>query len=313
MAKRIFITGITGFVGSWLTAALRERWPDATLINGDETGRPALDICDAAAVDKYMDDVRPDIVVHLAAQPSARRNDPRGIAETWQTNLVGSINVAAAVATHCPDATVLFASSSEVYGASFFAGLVHEQTPCLPLHPYAHSKLLAEQAFANVLPATARLVVVRPFNHTGPGQSTQFVLPNFARQIARIEAGTQPPSISVGNIDLQRDFLDVRDVVLAYVTLLQRADALPRRFMCNVSTGRSVSIRTLVDAFQKMSRRPFTIETDAARLRTTDISVIGGRSDLIRSATGWVPEVDISDTLHALLEHARQQSSAESA
>lgn len=307
MGKRIFITGITGFVGSRLAKALREQWPEAMLVNGDETGEPALNICDAGAVDRYMGDVRPDVVVHLAAQPSARRNDPKGVAETWQTNVVGSVNVAAAVTTHCPDATVLFASSSEVYGASFFAGLVHEQTPCLPLHPYAQSKLLAEQAFASILPATARLIVARPFNHTGPGQSTHFVLPDFANQVAKIEAGTQSPCITVGNIDLQRDFLDVRDVARAYVLLLQRADALPRHFLCNISTGRSVPIRTLVEALQKISRRPFTIETDPSRLRKTDIPVIGGRSDLIRSATGWMPEIDISETLQTLLEHARRQ------
>ena len=206
------------------------------MVGSDATADP-VDLRDAAAVDRLVAEARPDIIVHLAGQASVGALDRGAGEETWRVNLAGTLNLALAVNRFAPEATVLFASSSEVYGRAFGPDPVNEETPPEPANAYARSKLLAERTLADVLPATARILVARPFNHTGPGQREDFVLPSFAAQVARIEAGLQS-ALRVGNLDVARDFLDVRDVVAAYCALIEAAPRLPMRFTCNVATGR---------------------------------------------------------------------------
>ena len=242
--SRFLLTGATGFVGAHLHAALRRRGTEMEIVGTGTTdagGCMSLDLLDAEAVDLFVADLKPDIVVHLAAQASAALS-AKDVGATWSVNLGGSMNLALAVARHCSEATVLFASLAEVYGASFLNGPASAGTPLLPINPYAKSKAAAERMFANVLPPTARLTVARPFNHTGPGQREDFVLASLAAQVARIEAGLQPPELKVGNLDVRRDFLDVRDMVEAYCALLDAAPRLPHRLTCNVASGKAMAI-----------------------------------------------------------------------
>ena len=310
--QRILITGASGFVGPYLRRALIATWPDAVIRGlgaagdiGSDPWLTSVDLLDPAAMMAIVRESKPDVVIHLAAQASVALGDAGAADTTWSVNLTGSLHLALAIAAHAPDATLLFVSTSEVYGASFLGGPVHEGSATLPMNVYAKSKLLAERMFAAVLSARTRLVVARPFNHTGPGQRETFVLPSFAAQVARIEVGLQPPRIIVGNLDVRRDFLDVRDVVAAYVALLAAAPRLPRRFTCNIASGTTHLLGDLVETLRRHAQCPFDIEIDPARLRSADLPVACGDPALLHATTGWVPSIRLDATIDALLQAAR--------
>lgn len=308
---KILLTGARGFVGTHMRATLARTFPDAETIamcavHDAGEGFVAVDLLDADGVDRAVGAAAPDVVIHLAGQASVARtaHDNGG---TFAVNLGGSLNLALALARHVPAATLLFASSSEVYGASFLTGRVTEASPLLPMNAYAKSKRLAEEMFAAVLPPSARLIVTRPFNHTGVGQREDFVMPSFAGQVARIETGQQQPRLMVGNIDVRRHILDVRDVVAAYVALLEASPSLPSRLTCNVASDEACPLRIHVETLQALSRVPFEIEVDPARLRRADVPVAEGDSALLRGLTGWAPRHEPGDTLRDLLAAARQR------
>ena len=241
---RVLVTGAHGFVGRRLTQALAARHPGWRLLtptgpDGRSNDAP-LDVTDPDAVQAYVRDHRPTVVVHLAAVAAVTSAtlDPR---LAWQVNLDGVLNLVLALQAEAPSAHLLFVSSAEVYGASLDGkGPADESLVLQPVNPYAASKgaadILVRQAAASGLSAT----VMRPFNHTGPGQSEAFMAPSFAGQIARIEAGLQPPMLSVGSLQDARDFLDVDDVVEAYIAVIDaRADLAPGEVF-NVASGRAL-------------------------------------------------------------------------
>ena len=309
MYKRILLTGATGFVGSCLAPALAAAFPAATLTMvaaNTLAGATGVDLLDPEAVGAMVRAARPDLVVHLAGQASVA-GSITSVNETWAVNCTGSLLLASAIAEYAPEATLLFTSSSEVYGASFLAGIVDESSPLVPMNPYAKSKALAETIFRQRLPDTTKVIVARPFNHTGPGQRDDFVLPSFAGQVARIEAGVQAPSIAVGDLDVRRDFLDVRDIVAAYVALVAAAPGLPSRFTVNIASGSTYLLRDLLDTLRGLSRVPFDVTIDPARLRPNDLPVATGSSALMRLAVGWRPVHPIEETLDRLLEAARSK------
>jgi GDP-4-dehydro-6-deoxy-D-mannose reductase len=313
--RRILLTGGNGFVGGYLAPALSAALPGAEgllLRRPGTTGCPEgwalaeAEIFDREAVETIVARFEPDLVVHLAAQASI--GEARISAETtWRVNFDGSFALASACARAAPSATFFFVSSSEVYGRSFLSGPVREDAPLQPMNVYARSKAAAEQVIADVLPAEVRLIVARSFNHTGPGQDERFVLPSFAAQIARIEAHRQPPEIRVGNLDAERDFLDVRDVCQAYVALIKAAPALPARSVFNVSSGSSRSIRSLLEILSQKSSVRFEVVVDHKRLRSVEIPNAVGRNDLLRTAVKWKPIHPIEETLAALLLEAREK------
>ena len=305
------MTGAGGFVAGHLSSALATRNPAPTVIGAGLDGEAAtarLDLTDAAAVDAFVARERPDAIVHLAAQASVGAAQAGAEAQTWAVNLGGTLNLALAIARHVPKALMLFASSSEVYGLAFGDRPIDEDATPRPVNVYARSKLMAEQMLAQVLPSTARLVVARPFNHTGAGQREDFALPSFAGQIARLEAGLQPPVLRVGNLEAYREFLDVHDVVAAYIALLSDAERLPQRFTCNIATGVAQPIRHVLEALQRLALAPFAIEIDPARLRAADIPFAAGCADRLRAATGWEPAIPLEETLAALLDDARART-----
>ncbi len=314
MAQRILVTGAAGFVGSYLCEALMRRPAPTEIVRltsavDRKDGHIAVDLLDRGAVDEVAATHKPEIVVHLAAQSSTSRG-VLDSGDTWAVNVSGSLNLAAAIGNHCPKSTMLFVSSSEVYGASFLRGPVSESSATLPLTAYARSKYAAECVLDAMLPASCRLIVARPFNHSGPGQQETFVLPSFAAQIAKIEAGFEPPELRVGNIDVVRDFMDVRDVVDAYISLIEHVEALPRRFLCNIASETVRSLRDLIGTLQGLSRTAFGIVVDPARTRPVDIPVARGDAGLLRLATGWQPKIPVEHLLESLLDDARRRHAA---
>jgi len=300
--RRILVTGATGFVGGHLLAALRDRFPQAEPI-------PAgFDVTDARAVADGVAEARPDAVVHLAAvaAPGDARRDPD---RAWQVNLHGTLNLARAVLSAAPDCVLLFASSADAYGASFRAGRpLDEAAPLAPLNTYGATKAAADLALGAMAAEGLRCVRVRPFNHTGPGQSDGFVVPAFARQVVRVAAGLQKPVLEVGALDPERDFLDVRDVCAAYVAALAEAETLPAGAILNVASGTARRIGDVLRDLLQAAGVEAEIRTDAARLRPSDIPVAAGDAGLARRLLGWEPRIPWQQTLADVLEDWRQRA-----
>ncbi|MBZ9656069.1 GDP-mannose 4,6-dehydratase [Phyllobacterium lublinensis] len=313
--QRILLTGGTGFVGSYLAPALAKAYPEAKrallVQNSGEHNAVGWDVVqadlqDTEAVERAVDLCQPDLVVHLAAQASVAAS----ISDqdlTTRVNADGSANLARSLSRHVPGATVLFTSSSEVYGASFKSGTVDEDSALEPLSAYGRSKCDAEQAFEQILPATSKLIIARPFNHTGPRQDERFVLPSFAAQIARIEAGIQQPRIDVGDLSARRDFLHVRDVVSAYLSLIEAGSGLGERVIVNISSGQSYRLSDLLDELQRLSTALFEIHVARDRLRPSDIAMASGANAKLIGLTGWQPHYSIQEVLADLLDYWRER------
>jgi GDP-4-dehydro-6-deoxy-D-mannose reductase len=228
-------------------------------------------------------------------------------------NVDGTLALAAASGRLPERPTFVFVSSSEVYGDSFRGGAASETTPLHPLSAYAKSKAAAEAGLATALPQGARLVILRPFNHTGVGQDLRFVLPSLAAQVAEIESGRRPARLEVGNLDAVRDFMDVRDVCDAYLAVLGVARQLPRLGVAraessvfNIASGKPRRIGDYVEMLRRQAKVAFEVAVDPARLRASDIPVMAGSSARLEALTGWRPRVPMEQTLNELLDHFRR-------
>ncbi|MDE8345562.1 MAG: GDP-mannose 4,6-dehydratase [Acidocella sp.] len=301
----ILITGGGGFVGTYLLAALRAALPDMQMF----APRAAqLDIIDADALRDVFAAHRPRICLHLAGISSlkAARAAP---SQAWAVNLQGSLNVADAILATVPHCRMIHISSSECYGASFLSGLPLDETAVLaPMNLYAATKAAADLALGARMADGLRLLRLRPFNHTGPGQSEDFVVPAFAAQIARIEAGHIPPEILVGALTPVRDFLDVRDVCAAYAACVARAEDLPDGMILNIASQAGVSIGSVLETLLAMASTAITIREDPARLRPVEIPVAIGNAWRAGDLLGWEPRIGLATTLRDVLDQARRQA-----
>ncbi len=299
--RRILVTGAAGFVGQHLLPALRAAFPGAAL------HATPFDVTDAAATEAAVVAARPEALVHLAAIaaiPQARLDPGRA----WQVNLMGTLNVAQAIRARAPGCTLLFASSADIYGASFRAGTpLNEGALPAPLNVYAATKAAADLALGAMAAEGLRVVRVRPFNHTGPGQSTSFVVAAFAEQVARVAAKLQPPVLRVGALDPMRDFLDVRDVCAAYALCLAHADALTPGAVLNVASGHPRRVGDVLASLMEAAGVQAEVVTDAGRLRPADIPVAAGDAGLARRLLGWAPVVPWEQTIADVLADWRER------
>jgi GDP-4-dehydro-6-deoxy-D-mannose reductase len=300
---RVVVTGATGFVGRHLLDALREAGHEAIAVGGPHDAPPVtvLDIVDAQAVQRVVADAAPQAIVHLAGQAFVPQSvaDPLG---TLAINATGTANVLEAA--RAVRARVLVVSSAEVYGLQRPERMPLDETAVVrPANAYAASKLAAETyALAWHRSYGLDAVVARPFNHIGPGQDARFVVPSFAKQLAGIAAGA-PPLMHVGNLDAQRDFLDVRDVVAAYVLLLANGRAGD---VYNISSGRPVAIREVLRQLITIARVPVEIRDDPERMRASDLPILSGDATKLRAETGWEPRYSLAASLRDIYAAARQ-------
>ncbi|MFL1490565.1 GDP-mannose 4,6-dehydratase [Pseudomonas antarctica] len=316
--KHVLLTGANGFVGKvlldqLLAAGYRVSCACTTPSPSPHAGveQAVLDIRDPIACAATMERLKPTHIIHLAAISHV----PTSFREpllTWNTNVIGSLNLLEAIKQKAPDAFIVFASSSEVYGEAFKAGVaLDERSLCLPMNPYAASKLAAELAFEQYFKQGVRGVIARPFNHIGSGQSPDFVTASFARQIALIESGKQAPIMQVGNLEACRDFLDVRDVCAAYLQLLELGDGRDHPRLFNIASGQACKIRDILDEMIGLSTASISVELDPQRLRPSDIPFAVGNCDRIREGLGWQPAIPLKDTLALLLADWRVRVVAE--
>jgi GDP-4-dehydro-6-deoxy-D-mannose reductase len=304
---RALVTGAAGFVGHHLVRALAAEgarvFAGALPADGadgadalpDGATPLALDVTSGPSVRDALARARPEVVFHLAAQASVKESfdDPLG---TWEVNATGTLRLVHALPR---GARLLFVSSAEVYGPVPEAEQpIAESRPVRPVTPYAASKAAAELAVLQAAAAgDVHAVVARSFNHTGPGQSTRFALASFAQQLRDVAAGRAEPMLRVGNLTARRDFLDVRDVVRAYLTLMARGDS---GGVYNVASGTAPALRDLLDELVALSRTGARVEVDDARMRPVDVPLLCGEAGRLR-ALGWAPQIEMSETLAALL------------
>ena len=307
-APRVLVTGAQGFVGSRLVRRLGRVFPDWRLDTPAKDpldGAAGLDIADAAAVERWIAERPPAIVVHLAALAAvtASLDDPR---LAWDVNLGGTLNLVLALKAHAPSAFLLFVSSAEVYGASLNSPEPCDETRLLqPVNPYAASKAAADILVRQAARAGQPAAVARAFNHIGAGQAEAFVAPSFAAQIARAEAGLAPPVLRVGSLEEERDFLDVEDVVGAYLAMLEARGRLEPGEVFNVASGEAVRVGDILERLRSMARVPIAVEVDPARLRPVSVPRVVGDAGRLRARLGWRPQVPLEQTLAEILAHQR--------
>ncbi len=313
---RVLITGITGFAGSHLADfALDQegvevygirRWRSPTenidhLV--DQLNIVECDLRDAASVTSMIDRIRPDRIFHLAAQ-SYVPTSWHAPAESLETNIMGQLNVFEALRQTGCDARIHIAGSSEEYGLVYRDEVpITEANPLRPLSPYAVSKvtqdLLAYQYFRSYGTHTIR---TRGFNHTGPRRGEVFVVSNFAKQIALIEADAREPTIRVGNLEAERDFTDVRDVVRGYWLILEHGEAGD---VYNIASGKSWKIQAVLDLLLSFSEVDIKVELDPERLRPSDVELLLGDASKLRAVTGWEPVIPFEQTARETLDYWR--------
>jgi GDP-4-dehydro-6-deoxy-D-mannose reductase len=263
-----------------------------------------VDLLDRDRVDSLVREIQPQWVFHLAAlsSPAASWDDP---AATIATNAGLEANLLAAVVKQKPMPRVVVVGSADEYGRpAGRARRLNEATPLQPLTPYGVSKvtqdLLALQYHLSHGLATIRM---RPFNHAGPRQAPHFAVASFAQQIARIELGTQPPVLKVGNLEARRDFTDVRDIVRAY--LLAAEKGKPGE-VYNIGSGTASRLRELVDILLRMTRARITLEVDPQRQHPVEAEVYVCDARRFERLTGWRPRIGVERMLRDTLDDWRR-------
>lgn len=320
---RVLITGINGFVGGHLAEHLCATTDWSLIGVGREPGfrLPALrervqftsgDLMDAASVRQVIAETTPEIVFHLAAQahPPTSFRDPAG---TLTTNILMELHLFEAIRTARLDPIVLVVGTGEVYGAVRPEELpIGEDAPLRPVSPYAVSKIAQDMlAYQYFIAHRLRTIRMRPFNHTGPRQDDGYAPTAFAHQIARIEAGLQPPIVKVGNLQAQRDFTDVRDIVRGYRLAVERGEPGD---VYNIGSGQPIAIQAILDGLIAQSTARIEVQLDPDRMRPADTPVICCDASRFRDRTGWQPQIPLERTLADLLDdwRTRVRASTES-
>ncbi len=315
----VLITGITGFAGSHLADYILENHPDVTVygivrwrsrMENVEHLRGKIhliegDIRDYVSIRSVIEEVKPEIIFHLAAQ-SFVPTSWKAPQETLTTNIIGQTNIFEAVRELGLNPAIQIAGSSEEYGLVYENEVpIKESNPLRPLSPYAVSKIaqdfLGYQYFKSY---GMRIIRTRGFNHTGPRRGEVFVTSNFSKQIALIEKGKQEPVIKVGNLDAIRDFTDVRDMVRGYWFAATRGE--PGE-VYNICSGKGYRIKEILDMLLSFSKVKVKVELDPERLRPSDVPVLIGDNTKFREKTGWSPKIPFEKTVKDLLNYWRER------
>lgn len=296
--SRVLITGVDGFTGRYLTTALAAQGHEVVGISHSAItvpieGLASSHICDltnAKALKDVLLAVQPDKVAHLAAIAFVSH----GVVEDiYRTNIVGSRNLLEAVSAVGSADAVLLASSANIYG-NRVSGAIDETVAPDPINDYAVSKL-AMEFVARLYQERVPIIIARPFNYTGVGQATNFVIPKIVDHVRR-----GATMIELGNLDVARDFSDVRDVVLAYAALLNDPDAIGQVF--NICSGKAETLRDVIATIQDISGHHFDVTVNPAFVRQNEVKMLWGDRSKSQNMIGLRPKHDLRDTLAWMLE-----------
>jgi GDP-4-dehydro-6-deoxy-D-mannose reductase len=305
----ILITGAEGFVGGALRERIMETWPESRVVGSTRSLQNVSDSETTIKLDLGRDELvealgrlSPSLVFHLAARSSVGESlDTAWL--TFSDNVGSCLALARAMREATPGVPLVFASSGEVYGASFnVAAPISETEPPTPQNAYARSKLASEFALTDILEAVSPVVILRLFNHFGPAQDERFVVSAFASQIRRMREPGGERRLKVGNLDPIRDFLPVADVLDAYIAaaILARR-ATPGANVYNVGSGQGRSIRSVLADLLRLSGLDVEIHVDPSRVRRSDIPRAVGDPAKFIAATNWKPRAHWDDALAAML------------
>lgn len=309
------ITGVNGFAGSYLAEHLLSQGISVhgTVRPGSAVADPLkaavtlheVDLMDAPSVARAVSEVAPDLIFHLAALSSVSGSwaDP---ADTLTNNICCQLNVLQSVLAADLDPRILIVGSKEEYGMLHPDELpVAEDNPLRPTSPYGVSKVAQDlMGYQFFLSHGLRCVRVRPFNHIGPRQGDEFVVPAIARQVAEAEAGLHPPLVHVGNLEVKRDFTDVRDVVRAYHLILLHGE--PGE-VYNIGSGAMVSLGYIIEFLLERASVTLSVEQDQARLRPGDVAECVCDYSRLQRQTGWRPQIPLQQTLEDTLHYWREK------
>ena len=308
------VIGAAGFVGPYLTKAVREnlkcdviatklerenlKLPETTIVD--------LDIMDKQAIIDVLNKFRPEYVFHLAAQSSVSYSW-KNPALTIDINIKGAVNLFDALREVDFSPRVLIVGSGEEYGYIDQKDMPIKESICPnPGNIYAATKC-EQNMLANIYAKAygLQLIMTRSFNHIGPGQIPTFVVSDFCHQVVDIENGKQDPIINVGNLSAKRDFTDVRDVVRAYTMLIK--SGIPGETY-NIGTGRAVAIEDILKVILAKSTVDIKVNVDKAKFRPIDVPVIVPDVTKISEVTGWRPEIDIAETIEDMLKYIKREN-----
>ena len=295
--QKIAITGATGFTGRYLATLLQERgYAVYGLIHkaNDDQGMAleclSCDLTDPASIARTLDAVRPDKIVHLAAVSFVAHEDVDAL---YRTNVIGTRNLLqAAVNSHLPINNVLLASSANIYG-NRTTGILTEDTEPAPVNDYAVSKLAMEyvgKMYADRLP----IITVRPFNYTGVGQSVNFLIPKIVDHIRR-----RAPYIELGNLDVARDFSDVRAVAATYIALLEERSTIGDVY--NICSGRAYTLKDVINMAEIISGHSIEVRVNSAFVRDNEVKTLSGSRRRLDDFCQNLPNPPLEETLRWML------------
>lgn len=304
MNKKVLIFGAGGFVGKYLAKEFSSN--NYKVYGSDKNSSNNInefyefykcDLLDINQVSSILKEVNPTHIINLAAISS--------VGLSWKipqvtisVNVIGTLNILESVKEICPLSKILFIGSSEEYAPS--ENPIDESNPLNANNPYGISKAVQEQ-FSEIYRKRYGLKIyyVRPFNHTGVGQSDSFVIPSFCKQVAEIEKHSESGTIYVGNLEVKRDFSNVKDIARAYRMIIESNDC---NIVYNVGSGTAVSLKEILNYIVGLSTKHIEIEIDKDLFRPSDNPVICCNSKLIYEKTGWKPEYNIYDTIKEMYD-----------
>ena len=312
--KKLLLTGAGGFVGQYVIDLLHEDFEIIGLVHPardfEETLARYIDgnILDTDLLNKVISEEKPNVILHLAAKAATWTTEPK---EVFDVNFYGTLNLYQAVLSaqkEDPDYNprIIYVSSAEVYGKTTNPSHINENDPFFPANLYAVSKVCADRlSYQYSQTHKLNIVILRPFNHIGPGQQKGFFVPDMASQIVKAERNPEEQKLMVGNLKSIRDIQDVRDVVEAYKAVIMKENITPGEAY-NISSGKGITMKDLLEKLLSNATKKLEIKEDSEKNRASDIPITVGDNSKFKSEFGWEPKYSIDEVLKDTLDYWRE-------